>query len=111
MFSPHPGKDIYPDLKEPLVVRDLGEFESSLIEVRDGKVTLSRWDEDIDDRVSFVITEWDFCEFVGAWLDKRMDQKFPVKAEKLDGNYTPCTAKCGQPEPCYGCDPSDYRDA
>jgi hypothetical protein len=32
----------------------------------------------------------------------------PQRGDKLTGEFTPCTFKCGQHEPCYGCDPSDY---
>lgn len=49
-------------------------------------------------------SEWD--EKARGWK-----RKAQADAEKLDGEYTPCTTKCGQTEPCYGCDPSDYKDA
>jgi hypothetical protein len=72
--KPHPGQETYPDLKEPLTVKGLGEHESPQIDVRGGLVVFSRWDEDIDDRVSFTMTEWDFHQFMDKYLDRRMDR-------------------------------------
>ena len=74
--APNPGKKKYADLKENIIV-ELGEHESPRIEVKDGLVTFSRWDEDIDDRVSFVISEWDLGEFIDIWLFARMEQSHP----------------------------------
>lgn len=78
-YSADPGKTVYPDLKERLVVKGLGEHESPEISVEGGLVRFSRWDEDVDDRVSFVITEWDMGNFVHAWLEARMNERFAPK--------------------------------
>lgn len=75
-YAADPGKTVYPDLKERLVVKGLGEHESPEISVEGGLVRFSRWDEDLDDRVSFVIAEWELGTFVDAWIDARMEERF-----------------------------------
>ena len=80
-YSAHPGQTAYPDLKKKLVVKGLGENESPQITVEGGLVRFSRWDEDLDDRVSFVINEWELGQFIDAWLDARMEEKFGPVAD------------------------------
>lgn len=83
-YQQHPGQEDYPDLKNRLKVKGLGEHESPEINVEGGLVRFSRWDEDIDDRVSFVITEWELGLFVDKWVKERLQQRWPLKKEMDD---------------------------
>lgn len=81
-YTPDPGETIYPSLKEPLTVKGLGQYESPQIDVARGLVNFSCWDEDVNERVSFVISEWDLGQFVEVWLTARMSEKFRAKKEE-----------------------------
>lgn len=69
--KPDPGKLEYPDLQESFSADIDGKVTGYVL---DGRVVFVRYDEDMGDHISISMSEWDFGNFVGEHLMRRVSQ-------------------------------------